>query len=320
MAKRIDLTKFTKRRDAISFFVVCGHVLLVITPVYIAAYVGPRISWIALWLWFGILMNGLLNLMHECAHYHTFRARNGSDFLGRWVLGPLAGTNFDAYRARHWEHHLHLGTDEDTKDAYLVDIRGSRLIWFCWRCLILSEAIRKFRHQTGKPSAKDEANSPIWMARTIVVQALFFVSLVLVAGPLHERQWRAAATAAVLAYVFVYGYGLASVTVFMSTLRAIAEHQVLDERAPVGHAALRNFTCGPLSQLAFGAYGFSEHGTHHREPSLPYYRLGEATRELAHENADLVPTESYVGELIAIFRHAPFTPSHETATVAERPS
>src|SRR5580693_3126894 len=104
MTKRIDLKKFPKRADTVSFVAVALHVAIVIAPIYVAAYLGPSFYWIALWIWFGALMNGLLNLMHECAHYHVFRARGGSDILGRWVLGPLAATNFDAYRARHWKH------------------------------------------------------------------------------------------------------------------------------------------------------------------------------------------------------------------------
>lgn len=58
-------------------------------------------------------MNGLLNLLHECAHYHVFTKRKGSDILGRWVLGPVAVADFDSYRKRHWDHHRKLGQDDD---------------------------------------------------------------------------------------------------------------------------------------------------------------------------------------------------------------
>src|SRR5947209_40887 len=124
MPKRLELSSFKKRSDLRSISTVALHVFVVIAPVYVAVLSGPTPYWIALWLWFGLLMNGLLNAMHECAHFHVFVDRRGSNFLGRWVLGPLAVTDFDAYRWRHWEHHIHLGVDGDTKDAYLVDIHG----------------------------------------------------------------------------------------------------------------------------------------------------------------------------------------------------
>ena len=302
MIRRVDLSGFRKRSDLRSTLVVTAHLLLVLAPVYAAAFIGPSIYLVAMWLCFGLLMNGVLNLMHECAHYHVFKTRGKSDLLGRWIVGPLAFADFDSYRARHWKHHTHLGTAEDTKDAYLVDIRGPKLIGFLLRCLILSEALLKFRHQTG--SEKDTKKRPsdiAWLGRTVLFQALWFMSLVLVAGPLAGRPWERAVVFAVLAYSFVYVYGLASITVFAATLRAVAEHQVENGQThPVGRATLRNFRCGVILRIIFGAYGFAEHATHHREPSLPYYHLTEVTRELAGEDPILLPSHGYLTELATL--------------------
>jgi fatty acid desaturase len=308
MAKRIDPSKFPKRTDASSLAIIALHVLIVIAPVYLAAFIGPRLYWLPLGIWFGVLMNGLLNLMHECAHFHVFRARAGSDFLGRWILGPLALADFDAYRSRHWKHHIHLGTDEDTKDAYLIDIARGKIFLLLLRCLLLLEAARKFRHQTNAREPKrDTPASLTWLAaRTAVVQILFFLSLVAVAALAAGRPWQNAVWSAVLAYATVYGYGLASITVFAATLRAIAEHQLeTGLPSPDGRAALRNFHCGPFSLLVFGAYGFAEHATHHREPRLPYYWLREATRELGAHDPALLPTHEYLPEIFNFVRSRP---------------
>ena len=312
MAKRIEVSKFKKRSDFRSSLTVVAHLALVFASVYLAAFMGPSLWWIALWLAFGFLMNGLLNLMHECAHYHVFAGRQGSDFLGRWVLGPLALADFDGYRWRHWKHHTHFGIDGDTKDAYLVDIHGFKLAAFFVRCLTLSEALRKFRHQTVEDEAqgKESSNSLVWLARAVVSQAVFFGSLLLVAGPAASRSWSRAFFVAALAYGLVYGYGLASITVFAATLRAVAEHQLeMGQLASPRRAALRNFKCGPISRLLFGAYGFAEHGTHHCEPSLPYYHLPEATVELAAEDPELVPNHRYLGELAILAKTYPLQSS-----------
>lgn len=90
-----------------------AHISFVFAPAYLAALWGPGWHLVPLWLWLGLGMNGLLNLLHECAHYHVFTKRKGSDILGRWVLGPVAVADFDSYRKRHWDHHRKLGQDDD---------------------------------------------------------------------------------------------------------------------------------------------------------------------------------------------------------------
>ena len=304
MSKRIDLSALKKRADWKSWLVTGAHASLVLAPVYVAAYLGLHWWWVFLWAWCGILMNGLLNLMHECAHYHTFRRKESSDLWGRWLLGALLLANFDAYRRRHWEHHKHLGVEGDTKDAYLLEISGARMVVMLFRCLTFQEAAHKFGLQTkkseGKNAEAEDGNG--WAARTIAMQMVFFASIVWAAGALgHRALWPSAAITAAAAYGGVYLYGLATLTVFMANLRAIAEHQLeAGEETRYGRAALRNFRCGGLARLVFGAYGFAEHATHHLEPGIPYYHLPISTMELAKERGSLLPARGYVGQLLVL--------------------
>ncbi len=62
-------------------------------------------------------------------------------------------------------------------------------------------------------------------------------------------------------------------------------------------AALRNFRVNPITRWLFGAYGFADHFTHHMKPAIPYYRLPRATRELAANDAALVPARTYLETL-----------------------
>ena len=256
-----------------------------------------------LWLWFGLTMNGLLNLMHEAAHYSVFRPRWASDVLGDWVMAPMVLADFVAYRNRHWDHHRHLGTDRDTKYTYLVDVRGWRLPGLLVRCLLLVEAVRKFFHQL--PSESTESSRPkTWILRGALVQLLLVSSLFGTAWLAHPGDPGSAFVAFAFAYFFTYHYGLAGLTVFMAALRAIAEHQV-DEQAPVveGRAALRNFRDNPLSRLLLGAYGFSEHATHHLNPQVPSYRLTLATKELVGQGrTDLSFGPGYTPTLVRLWR------------------
>jgi fatty acid desaturase len=106
-----------------------------------------------------------------------------------------------------------------------------------------------------------------------------------------------------------------SLTVFMATLRAIAEHQVAGPSAPTrGTAVLRNFACSPVSRWLMGAYGFGEHYTHHVEPAIPYYHLGAATRALAAHDPTMRPGPDYFAVLAAIVRDATLPPSARSAS------
>jgi fatty acid desaturase len=299
-----------KRTDAISMVVVLSHLALVLAPVYLGAIWAPGYHLLVLWLWFGSSMNGLLNLMHECAHYHVFTGRSANDILGRWLLGPLAFADFDAYRQRHWEHHRHLGTSSDTKDTYLVDIRGGRFLFLLVRCLLLVEAVRKFRHQARSPEVEwPEGSKPwqtagrTWVARTLAVQGAFFGSLFWTARWAGMRPLGEALSVAAVAYGVIYVYGLGSLTVLAATLRAIAEHQVgRGAEALAGRAALRNFACNPFTWLVLGCYGFSHHATHHDRPSIPYYGLPRATDELARNSPALAPSNGYLKTLLWLVR------------------
>jgi fatty acid desaturase len=296
--------RFRKRSDLVSLAVVTLHLGFVLAPAFLAALspLGPQL--LLYWLWLGVAMNGLLNLMHECAHYHVFGQRWGSNLLGHWVLGPLFIADFDGYRRRHWGHHRNLGLPNDTKYTYKVDFRGWHLLSLLVRCLFVIEALKKFRHQTVPESTSASTSSPrFWLIRTCIVQSLLFVSLLAVAMASHHGDRYRGLVAALLAYCGVYLYGMTSLTVFVSTLRAIAEHQPgNDDAVEVGEAVLRNFDCGPFSRLIFGAYGFSEHATHHEEPAIPCYHLRKATACLSALDPSLAPRGSYLGTLLTLFR------------------
>jgi fatty acid desaturase len=285
-----------KRPDWVSAGIVIGHMVSVFAPVYISAAIGPSLMMLPLWLWFGLSMNGVLNLLHECAHSHVFSSKRRSETFGRFVVAPLAFANFAAYRRRHWDHHRFLGVMGETKDTYVVDIRGDSILRLAFRCLVGAEAIRKFSKQSQTKGAT-EHRSYEWLIITAGVQFVFFCSLA-VAARVFSITWSLAVESAVAAYTVIYLYGLMSVTVFMATLRAIAEHQRADDNASIeGIAALRNFSCGYLSRYLMGAYGFGEHYTHHRYPAIPYYRLGAATEALSLADHSLVPSNDYFGIL-----------------------
>ena len=300
MARSDQLQDYSlKRSDALSLLVVVSHAGVLLATLYIAAVYATILGLLIFSVVFGILMNGFLNLMHECAHQHVFRNPRASVFLGRWIVSPMVVADFDAYQERHWRHHRKLGEAEDPKYAYRVSIRGVKLLVLLLRCLFLIEAVRKFSVQGAAVSSDQRQHGKGWLLRAMIVQLGIFTSVLLVAA---MSQPETALRTAILSYGVVYVYGISAVTVFVASLRAIAEHQVSGDGAIViKDAALRNFSSG-ASGFLLGSYGFTQHASHHKEPSIPYYRLKARTRQLGRENSGYKPSGSYVRTLIALAR------------------
>ncbi len=300
----------SKRSDAWTATIVGAHLAFTYAPVYLAAASQPGLVLVAYWLWFGAGQNGLINLMHECAHRLAFRSAAANEFLGQRVLAPLVITDFAEYRDRHWEHHRQLGTAKDTKLVYRTDIRGFGLLRLAIRALAGVEAIRRLTERPIESSDETKVKAAGAWRLLVPTQALFLGSIFAVAFLTHGRTL-AALVAGAAAYGFVYAYGLASITVFAAAIRAIAEHQIGgDTPATAGNAALRNLRCNPMTRLVFGAYGFGEHATHHAHPNVPYYRLPALTLDLARTDPALVPGRGYLGTLARLAsRPAPIPPS-----------
>jgi len=316
-----------RRSDVRSLVVVVAHLTVVVAPVFVVA-ARPSLGALFLaWLWYGAAMNGVVNLLHECAHGLVFSDKDRSFALGRRVIAPLVFTHFDEYRARHWDHHRFLGVDGETKVAYAVDVRGLRLLGLVARALVGVEALRRFRRQTGERQKSDDADrSFAWLLRSIVVHGALFCLLVVAAALprialvdedaplLAGQEILAVVLTALVVHAVVFVHALMSVTILLAALRAIVEHQPLDDDAPrVGSAALRNLRCNVVTRFFFGAYGFGEHALHHRHPGVPSYALPRLLDEVARQEPALAATESYTQVLARAVRSPSDAKSSTTA-------
>lgn len=292
-----DLEK-NKRSDLHSSLWILIHFSFVFAPVFITATNIIEINPFFCWLWFGIFANGLINLMHEAAHRLLFRRRKSSDFFGKWILGPLLISDFEGYKKRHWVHHNKFGKKEDTKKTYLVNINKWNSLKFLIECLILKEGCKKFFSQFSSKEKKVSFSFRI-LFRFFLVHSIFLFLIIISNLFFSNMNFNELFISISTAYIFVYIYGLASLSVFFSTLRAIAEHQVnslddykVDKIKDKG--VLRNLKCNIMTKLIFGSYGFSEHATHHKFPSVPSYNLDKLTRSLIKEDSRLVAEKGYV--------------------------
>src|SRR5271155_1486304 len=233
-----------RRSDFISATYVGAHLTFVFTPIYLAAYLGDWPSLAIGFVWFGLSQNSVANLMHEAAHRLVFRQGEWAEGLGHRVLAPFFLTNFELYRGRHWVHHNHVGTEHDTKTTYTIQFGGiASLLAFAARCALGIEAVKRFANSQKenkfvKPLTSAQRGQAL--VNLVTFQALLGIALIVVAYLGSGGDWRYTVLNAGLAYGLVYIYPMASMTIFLSTLRAIAEHQIIGPaHATCGHASMR---------------------------------------------------------------------------------
>ncbi len=295
-----------RRSDALSALIIAFYGAVVFAPIYLAAWAGPGWSTIACWLWFGILGHGFHQILHECAHKLAFRVGRRNEILARWMVAPLYFADFEAFRRRHWRHHRELGGEGDPKYTYRISIRGTGFLQLMVSMLTLVGAARKGLLQvSGRSEATRESTRQALVAMALV-QPIFALTILLAAYLGHSRDWQATLWSAGVAYLLVYFYGVAGLTVWVTTLRAIAEHgRSGADVNVVGAAALRNFSHQPLDRLLFGAYGLADHATHHLHPGVPSYQLPELTQRLAAQDATLAPVGTHIDVLVRLVRSRP---------------
>lgn len=288
---REALVAGARRRDVVSLAVYLGHIGVTLAPVYIAAWTDIGWHLLACWVWFGVLAHGLLLLLHECIHKLAFLSARWNEALA-YTLSPLFLTDFAAFRSRHWAHHRALGTAQDPKYTYRVDVRGMAFLRLVLRSLLLLEGATKMKLQAvSTATGVLKPRSALWIG---VVQVGFLASIALCAHWGHPERPTSAIASAAAAYFIVYGYGVASLTPLVHTLRGIAEHRPCDTgEVVVGDAALRNFSTGLLERCIWGAYGFVDHATHHAFPAIPAYLLPSITQEAMLHDPTLRPVGTH---------------------------
>jgi fatty acid desaturase len=238
--------------------------------------------------------HALNNLVHEAAHYSISRNK----VLNGWISDVLYATphliNTEGYRKKHLMHHAALGDpilDTEVKPRYLIT--G----WNFWKRFALAmvgyEAYLAVRTYTDQPDAgtKQGLRGPIL--------------IVLTNGALFLYCW---ALGTPFAYFYLWLLPLFTLTMFISTLRVIAEHQP-EEYARLGimnadakmPLFTRTITAGWMERFVFGPVNFCYHREHHLIPGVPFANLPKMHNVLRERGVyaadDPALAESYLGTL-----------------------
>lgn len=221
-------------------------------------------------------------LAHDAAHYRLFKNRTLNDLAGR-VTGGIVGISMPTYRVTHRLHHNHLYEKQDPDVPLNAGYPRGRayLLKKLFKDLFGRTAYGTYRYFFGAPAINEETgdtNRPLndtpprlraaaradrwWVLGFHIVMPL----TALVGGFLIE-------------YLVFWIVPLITFLQPILRLRAICEHgAVYDFSSPL--TAARTNT-GPRWMLwLFFPHHVNFHIEHHMYPSIPFYNLPRAHREM----------------------------------------
>lgn len=225
--------------------------------------------------------HGLGLVAHEFIHYNVVPGnRKLNDFLGTWFFAAPGGIPFTLFRHRHFLHHRHYSTDQDTKTIYRRDIRGLKLWSEVLTRLVMFEYFHHvytvLRYMKREPRATAAAGPGVLevLPPLLVTHGVIFAAL----WPIHP-----------LAYFFLWLAPLLTLQMLFLNFRAITEHQ--PPRSIGGKTKSPYFlgTAGPfvrsvkphlLERLFFCKINFGYHVEHHLWPQINYQFLPSVHRRL----------------------------------------
>ena len=211
--------------------------------------------------------------IHEAGHYNIHPSKKQNDRLARWLLCLLFGLDIHSYRKIHWQHHLHLGTPQDTETSYFHHLSDL----FILESLTGIHLLRTMRKKSG-PQVLNEKQQAQSRQMLLLGAGLHLLLLATVAW---LGYW-------VVAICWLLAFGI--FFPFFATIRQLLEHR--DELAKAGmdftktnHGKLSRLFVHSVLSSSFGAAGFTRHLVHHWDPQLSYTRLGDAERFLRRASA-----------------------------------
>jgi fatty acid desaturase len=266
-------------------------------------FVTGTLVWLAApvsWLWYpALLLHGFVIVtlfapMHECVHRTAFETPSLNAWCG-WVAGVISFYNFTFYRYYHTWHHRY--TQDPHRDPELLDPKAASLagylaeisgLWFWpqrpWNFLKL--ALGRTSHI---PFIPESARGKI--ALSAAVQLGIYV----------------AAVASIIAgFPYCWEYWFLPALLAQPLLRAItiAEHT----GCTVDDNGLTNTRTTRASwPVRLFMWNMPYHTEHHLYPSIPFYQLPQAHREIQSRLANLA--NGYVDANLAVIRSFQATPA-----------
>jgi fatty acid desaturase len=224
--------------------------------------------WWAFVIPFGLLIGYiaayLALFIHEAGHFNIYPDKKTNDRLATLFLCLPFGLSIKSYRKIHWQHHLHLGTPQDTEVSYFNALTELFVLETLTGIHLLRTMKKKNKNQL---LTKEQ----IVQSRRMLVAGFLFHGVMLTVALVYGF-WAFAIT-----WCMAFGIFFP----FFATIRQLLEHR--DELAHHAtdftkqpHGKISRLFVHTLLSSSFGAAGFTRHLIHHWDPQLSYTRLGAA--------------------------------------------
>jgi fatty acid desaturase len=244
----------------------------------------------------------LLIVGHDGIHRRLFRSPRWNDwFADLFVFGPVAAIT-RVNNQNHLGHHRHLTTADDPDlhqftclnkyqwHLLLGYLSGATSFWRAFKNVFLG-------HSATRPAKTGLQKSPApYMLRDFVLIAIWQVALI--GGLSWFVAW--------WAYPVLWLMPL--YLAFMAdNFRSFAEHSHPRADSWANEHRLISYISNPLERLFVAPLNMNYHATHHLWPSIPYYNLPLADREIRNHPAaaGIEWRSSYVGYLLRYWRLLP---------------
>jgi fatty acid desaturase len=209
----------------------------------------------------GYIAAYLALFIHEAGHFNIHPDKKMNDRLATIFLCLPFGLSLKSYRKIHWQHHVHLGTPQDTEVSYFHAL--TKL--FVVETLTGIHLLRTMMRKEGNDVLTKEQ---VKQSRMMLLAGAFLHLIILTAAFLTNN-WP-------FATAWILGFGI--FFPFFATLRQILEHR--DELAHHStdfykqpHGKISRLFVHTIINSSFGSAGFTRHMIHHWDPLISYTRL-----------------------------------------------
>jgi fatty acid desaturase len=261
------LNDFSTARVAFDGMLMWGVILATL------ALAGALDHWLVTGLCFIVIASrqlALTHMVHDASHFRLFASKPLNDLVSDIFFAAPVMITTQQYRTQHLLHHKHLGHSQlDTDRRAWYSIRQWHFLWRSAQILIGGEALVTFLSYTdyGAVSQSKKSGLVRRLVLTAITNALLFAYCV----------WLGDARL----YFGLWILPMFTLTMYLLTLRVIAEHQTTDYalqgsdafEQDVPDPLIRTLQPGPLGRFFLGSLNFFYHHEHHLAPSVRYANL-----------------------------------------------
>jgi fatty acid desaturase len=250
----------------------------------------------------GTRFYGLFLIGHDGLHRRLMNDIGSNDLLNDTLIMAPIGAITRINNINHLRHHLHLATDEDPdrhKHGCFNKSEVSELLGYLTGVTSFANAFinvflrRKNTLPNASPAKSKSSYTPRDFALLIGWQVLLIGGLSLAIG-----WWAYPVLWLMPVYMFTY---------LGDNFRSFAEHSHPESDEKADEHRLITYLSNPIERLFFAPMNMNYHAVHHLWPSIPYYNLPAADKEIRVQPLarELEWRYSYLGYLWRYYRSLP---------------